>query len=108
MDQIVSDNGKLSQAEVKEAYQWTAQDVFDTSILGEAGAALDALHPLKKRLLRLGVGKWFIGYFKQGQWKEPLPFYAWRCRDCGQVVYGYPHGYLSSLYCCHCYKPLAV
>lgn len=108
MDQIIVSNEKLSQIEVREVSRGsyiTVQDIFDPSILNEINSAIKALHPFKKRLLHMGVGKWFIGHFKKKIWKSPLSFYAWKCPDCGKVAFGYPHGYSNDLYCLNCFKP---
>ena len=60
-------------------------------------ATVTHLQRLEIRLL----GKAFMGYRARDGWRQPLPFYAFRCPVHG-LVEDYPHGYTERLDCPLC------
>jgi len=106
MDQINTGNHRLNMAIGENANPLT-KDIFflDSDMLYEIKGAIGSLHPLKKSLMQLGLGKWYIGHYKKKIWKAPLPFYVWKCSDCGGITFGNIHGYKNKLYCIHCSIP---
>jgi hypothetical protein len=59
--------------------------------------SLTHLQRLEIRLL----GRAFVGYRERGGWRQPLPFYAFRCPVHGYVE-DYPHGHAGRLECPMC------
>lgn len=55
---------------------------------------------LQRLEIRL-LGKTFRGYRARDGWRQPLPFYAFRCPVHGYVE-DYPHGYAERLDCPLC------
>ena len=51
--------------------------------------------------LRLGLSV-YVGHRWRPGWREPLPFYAFRCPRHG-VVLSYPQGYGETLRCPRCW-----
>ena len=62
------------------------------------------MNPLQ-RLELLLTGKAYLGKRRQPGWKDPLPFFAFRCPRHG-IVEDYPHGYYSRLSCPICKAPI--
>ena len=56
---------------------------------------------LQRLMLKIGF-KVYIGHRIHPSWKDSLPFYAWRCPDCGDLAIDYPHDYKKILQCPHC------
>lgn len=54
-----------------------------------------------QRLEIMLLGKAFVGYRARDGWRQPLPFYAFRCPVHGYVE-DYPHGYAERLDCPLC------
>ena len=63
----------------------------------EIEVTITHLQRLEIRLL----GKAFLGYRARDGWRQPLPFYAFRCPVHG-LVEDYPHGYAKRLDCPLC------
>ena len=103
MDQITNGTHKLNTIVVEDAgSQITSDSLFKHYKLKEIEAAIDSLNTVKKILMQMGIGKWYIGHYGKETWKAPLPFYAWKCGDCGAIAFGYPQGYKNDLYCNRC------
>jgi len=58
------------------------------------------MNPIQRLKLHL-TGRAYIGHRKKPGWKEPLPFYKFRCPKHG-IVEDYPHGYNERLDCPLC------
>ena len=63
----------------------------------EMGVTVTHLQRIEIKLL----GKAFMGYRARDGWRQPLPFYAFRCPVHGYVE-DYPHGYAERLDCPLC------
>jgi ribosomal protein S27E len=77
-------------------------DFTDTEFNSMIRDAYNRLSPFKKVLIELGVGKWYIGSYKKPAWNGKLPFYAWKCQDCGKVAFSYPYSHRNILKCQNC------
>ena len=99
---LVVDRNHVLDTIVFERSQVSSDSVFESGSLRGIEDAIGSLNVVKRVLLRLGVGKWYIGHFKMKRWRAPIPFYVWRCGDCGAIAFGYPLGYTNDLYCNHC------
>ncbi len=83
--------------------KWTdGAPLIDPELTVEIQGAMQSIGYVKRALLNLGFGRWYLGHFKKRIWKSPLPFYAWRCKNCGKITFGYPHGYKNYLFCNNC------
>ena len=77
-------------------------DFTDSEFNGMIRDAYNSLNPFKKALIGLGVGKWYIGSYKKPAWNGKLPFYAWKCQDCGKIAFSYPYSHKKILQCQNC------
>lgn len=70
----------------------------------------DKLDPRIRLLERLRIqlqGHVYVGDKLEEGWKEPLPYYAFKCPIHG-IVYDYPHGYDKRLECPICRDELML
>lgn len=54
--------------------------------------------------VKVGRRPKLLGNFSLPGWTGHLPFYAFRCPDCGKIGVDYPNGYKGFLYCQYCRK----
>jgi len=100
-DKIDSDI-KESTLDVIQSDKAEAMDVNKKQINRMLRDAYYRLSPFKKALIGLGIGKWYIGSYKESTWKGKLPFYAWKCHNCGKITFSYPQGHSKYLQCQYC------